>query len=75
MPSQKRYRCRLCGAELAAWLPVAQCPDTPRLLSHLGQRHPGQAGPYLDRMQTEDDIETILLAEVFEVVEAPEAPA
>ena len=65
-----RYRCRLCGAELAAWLPVAKAPDTPRLLQHLGQRHPGQAGPYLDRMETEC-IDTVL-AEVFDLVEENE---
>jgi hypothetical protein len=28
----KRYRCRYCGRELPAWLPVAQEPDGPMLV-------------------------------------------
>jgi hypothetical protein len=44
---QKRYRCRFCGLELPAWLPVAKRPEGSMLLYHLGQRHLDQAGPYL----------------------------
>jgi hypothetical protein len=75
MTINRRFKCQLCGAELAAWRPVAQEPDTPRLLHHLGQQHPGQAAPYLDRMETEDNIDRVLLAEVFEAVEAPNTHA
>ena len=69
---QKRYRCRFCGLELPAWLPVAKRPDGAMRLEHLGQRHTDQVGPYLERMRTED-IATVA-AEVFEVVKADEAP-
>jgi hypothetical protein len=51
MPTRKRFRCTLCGYTMAAWIPVAECLDSARLLHHLGQDHPGQAGAYLDRMQ------------------------
>jgi hypothetical protein len=52
--SRRQYRCRLCGCELPAWLPVAKRPDGAMLLHHLGQDHPDQLGPYLERMRTED---------------------
>jgi hypothetical protein len=26
MPTAKRYRCRYCGREFPAWLPVAKAP-------------------------------------------------
>jgi hypothetical protein len=48
---QKRYRCRVCGLELPAWLPVAKRPEGSMLLYHLGQRHLDQAGPYLAQTQ------------------------
>ena len=38
---------------LPAWLPVAKRPEASMLLYHLGQRHPDQVGPYLERMRTE----------------------
>jgi hypothetical protein len=65
--SGKRYRCRYCGRELNAWLPVAQEPWAPMLLHHLSLMHPTEAGPYLKRMRTED-IATVA-AEAYEVVE------
>jgi hypothetical protein len=71
MATTRRYRCRLCGLELTAWIPVLDCLDSARLLHHLGQAHPGQAAAYLDRMQTEDDIDRVLLEDVFEAVDAP----
>jgi hypothetical protein len=67
-PPSKRYRCRYCGRELPAWLPVAQEPWEPMLLHHLSLMHPTEFGPYLERMRTED-IATV--AEAFEVVEEP----
>lgn len=72
MPPRKRYRCRWCGLELHAWLPVAQRPEGSMLLYHLGQDHLEAAGPYLVRMETEP-IDAVL-AELFEVVEGEERP-
>jgi hypothetical protein len=43
--------------------------DSARLLHHLAQDHPGEAGPYLARMEGAC-IDTVL-AEVFEAVDAP----
>jgi hypothetical protein len=70
MPPRKRYRCRFCGAMLNTYLPWAKAPNGALLLGHLGQHHPDQVGPYLERMQTED-IATVA-AEAFEVVEEDE---
>ena len=67
MPPHKGYRCISCGAMLPTWLPVAKRPDGSMLLYHLGQHHPDQGGPYLERMRTEC-IATVA-AEAFEVVE------
>jgi hypothetical protein len=66
---QKRYRCRYCGRELPAWLPVAKRPQATMLLHHLGTMHPAEVGPYLARMRTED-IATVAV-EAYEVVEEP----
>ena len=67
MPPRKRYRFRFCGVVLPAWLPVAKRPESSMLLYHLGQQHPDQVGPYLERIWTEC-IATVA-AEAFEVVE------
>jgi hypothetical protein len=67
MPLQKRYRCRYCGRVLPAWLPVAKRPNGAMLLAHLGQQHPDQRGPSLERMRTEDS--ATVAAEAYEVVE------
>jgi hypothetical protein len=67
MISNKRFKCRLCGAVLQGWLPVAKRPDGAMLLHHLSQHHPDQVGPYLERMRTED-IATAA-AETYDVVE------
>jgi hypothetical protein len=64
---QKRDRCRFCGLELRAWLPVAKRPEASMLLYHLGQHHPDQVGPYLERMRTE--CISTMAAEAYEVVE------
>jgi hypothetical protein len=63
----KRYRCRFCGLKLNAWLPVAKRPESSMLLYHLGQQHPEEVGPYLERLETEC-ISTVA-AEAYEVVE------
>jgi hypothetical protein len=68
MPPRKRYRCIYCGAKLPAWLPVAKRPEGAMLLYHLGQHHLVEAGPYLQRMETEC-IDRVL-GELFELVEA-----
>jgi hypothetical protein len=47
---QKRYRCRLCGRLLNAWLPVPGEPNGAMLLHHLSSQHPDQVGAYLTRM-------------------------
>jgi hypothetical protein len=65
LPSPKRYRCRVCGRVLPAWLPVPEVPNGAMLLGHLSQQHPTEVKPYLERMRTED-IATVA-AEAFEV--------
>jgi L-lactate utilization protein LutC len=62
-----RYRCRLCGTHLNAYLPWAKAPNSALLLGHLGQQHMDQLRPYLARMETEC-IDTVV-SELFEVVE------
>jgi hypothetical protein len=65
--ADKRFRCRICGVTLPAWLPVAKQPDGAMLLYHLSQQHPAEVKPYLERMRTED-IRTVTM-EVYERVE------
>jgi hypothetical protein len=67
MTTQKRYRCRFCGQILIAWLPAAQHPHGLLLLQHLADRHPGEAMPYLKRMETEG-IATVVV-EAYELIE------
>lgn len=67
---QKRYRCRYCGHDFLAWLPIAKRPNGAMLLNHLSAMHPDQVGPYLARMATEC-ISTVVV-EAFEVVEGEE---
>jgi hypothetical protein len=66
-PPPRRYRCRLCGHVLHAWLPWAQAPDGALLLGHLAQQHRGLVKPYLDRMHDDTDITPVAL-EAFELV-------
>jgi hypothetical protein len=68
MTTNKRYRCRYCGAELPAWLPVAKRPNGAMLLYHLGQQHPDQVGHYLDQIRHDEDIAEVA-AQAYEVVE------
>jgi hypothetical protein len=67
MTPQKRYRCKYCGLDFPAWLPVMQAPDGAMLVHHLSASHPAEVGPYLERMRTED-VATVA-AEASEVVE------
>jgi hypothetical protein len=50
------YRCRYCGYDFPAALPVTHEPDGAMLLHHLSQDHPDQVGRYLDRMRHDEDI-------------------
>jgi hypothetical protein len=68
MTPTRRSRCRYCGRVLNPWLPAAQDVDATLLLGHLSQQHPDEAGVYLDRMHTTEDI-TRVAAEAYEVVE------
>jgi hypothetical protein len=68
---QKRYRCRFCGLELPAWLPVPKRPEASMLLYHLGQQHLEEVRPYLQRMETEC-IDAVL-NELYEMIEGEEA--
>jgi hypothetical protein len=69
-PPKKRYRCRYCGHDFPAWLPVAKRPNGAMLLQHLSAMHPDQVGPYLERMATED-IATVA-TKAYEVIEEEE---
>jgi hypothetical protein len=42
MTPRTRYRCRYCGAELPAWLPVAKRPNGALLLGHWRQQDPDE---------------------------------
>ena len=64
---KRRYRCRYCGYDFPASLPVTQEPNGAMLLNHLSAMHPDQVWPYLARMATED-IATVA-AEAYEIVE------
>jgi hypothetical protein len=68
MPPRKRYRCRYCGFDFPAALPVTQAPNGAMLLQHLSAMHPDQVEPYLRRMETGEEIATVA-AEALEVVE------
>jgi hypothetical protein len=67
MTTNKGFKYRVYGHVLPAWLPVAKRPDGAMLLYHLGQHHPDEVGPYLQRMETE--CITTVVIEAFEVVE------
>jgi hypothetical protein len=66
--SSRRFRCRLCGVVLNAWLPVAREPNGAMWLNHLSHQHPDHVKASLDRLHTDEDISPVA-AEAFEVVE------
>jgi hypothetical protein len=68
--SSRRFRCRLCGVVLNAWLPVAREPNGVMWLNHLSHQLPDHVKAYLDRMHTDEDIAPIVL-EAFAVMEEP----
>jgi hypothetical protein len=65
-PSRPRYRCRYCGFDFPAALPVTQEPDSAMLLNHLGQDHPDQVGQYLARIHTDADHNRVVV-EAYEL--------
>jgi hypothetical protein len=67
MPPRRRYRCRDCGDDFPAALPVTHAPDGVMLLNHLSAMHRDRVGPYLRRMEAGEDIATVA-AEAYEVV-------
>jgi hypothetical protein len=67
-PPRKQYRCRYCGAELPAWIPVFNEPNGAMLLHHLSQDHPDQIKAYLDQMRGSEDIGEVA-AQAYEVVD------
>jgi hypothetical protein len=73
MPTPRRsrhVRCRWCGIILGGWLPIPNRPESSMLLYHLGADHLAEARPYLQRMNTTEDIDVVVM-EIFERVEAP----
>jgi hypothetical protein len=56
MPPRKRYRCRYCGYDFPAALPVTHEPNGALLLNHLAAMHRGELRPYLARMAAGEDI-------------------
>jgi hypothetical protein len=72
--SKRRYRCRSCGYDFPAALPVTQTPDGAMLLQHLSAMHRDQVGQYLARRPTDDDHDRVIV-EASEVVAGDEASA
>jgi hypothetical protein len=68
MMTDKRFKCRYCGAVLRAWIPVFEAPNVARLLHHLSHLHPDRVGAYWARMHRDEDIGPVA-AEAFEVIE------
>lgn len=67
MPTHERYRCRSCGFDLPAALPVTHAPNGAMLLQHLAAMHREELRPYLARMEAGADIADAA-AEAYEVV-------
>jgi hypothetical protein len=65
-PPHKRFRCRVCSVTFSAWLPVPGEPDGALLLHHVAPSHPAELNPFLDRMQTTDDVAPVIV-EAYEV--------
>jgi hypothetical protein len=68
MTIERRYRCRYCGDDFPARLPVAKRPNGATPLPHLSAMHPDHVGPYLGRIHPTEDIDTVAV-EAFEVIE------
>jgi hypothetical protein len=72
MTPDKRFKCRLCGAVLPAWLLVFKAPNSAMLLQHWTLCHRGapELQPLWERMRTEC-IDKVVV-EAYEVVEGDE---
>jgi hypothetical protein len=68
MAINRRYRCRYCGDDFPAALPVTQEPNGAMLRNHVSAMHPTAVGPYLRRMATREAMATVA-AEAYEVVD------
>ena len=66
--SSIQVRCRYCGYLLPGILRIDNTPNGALLLHHLSAMHPDQVGPYLRRMEQEEDIDTVVM-EAYERVE------
>jgi hypothetical protein len=71
-PPRRRYRCRYCGYDFPAWLPVAKRPDGAMLLHHLAAIHRGRVGSYLRRMEAGECIDWVVV-EAYEIIEGEDA--
>jgi hypothetical protein len=69
--TRRLYRCKLCGCELPAWLPVAKRPDRAMLLHHLAQDHPDQIPAYVERTNAGQAIADAA-AVIYDVIDTPE---
>jgi hypothetical protein len=69
--TRRLYRCKLCGCELPAWLPVAKRPDGAMLLHHLAQDHREQTPAYVERTNAGQTIADAATA-IYEVIDTPE---
>jgi hypothetical protein len=65
-----RFRYRFCGVRFRAWLAVPGEPDGALLLHHVAQSHPAELHPFLEKMQTTDDI-TPAIVQAFAEEQAP----
>jgi hypothetical protein len=63
-----RYRCRYCGFDFPAVLPVTHAPNGAMLLHHLSAMHREVVGPYLARIHTDEDHNRVVV-EAYEVIE------
>jgi hypothetical protein len=63
-----KVRCRYCGYLLPGILPIDNTPNSALLLNHLSAMHRDQVGPYLRRLEQEEDMDTVVM-EAYERVE------
>jgi hypothetical protein len=63
-----KVRCRYCGYLLPGVLRIDNTPNSALLLNHLSAMHRDQVGPYLRRLEQEEDMDTVVM-EAYERVE------
>jgi len=74
MAIKRRYRCRFCGYNFPAWLPVAKRPNGAMLLNHLSAMHREELRPLLARMAAGGDIDAVVV-KAYKVVEDQDGAA